>query len=197
MKKIFALLVLAAVAATIYWYAPARELVLGWYAAVETRLAADTPVKPVPEAAPVPAPAPESAPEPAPAAEPAPEPPPAVEPAPAPEPVAAEPEPAPLPALNAEAEKLLPEAEAGNAVAQFNLARQYALGEGMAVNREEFVRWCRTAAEQGLPEAQYTMGMCYRNGLGVEQNEQEAVKFLQRAAEAGFAPAVEALDSKM
>lgn len=182
MKKIFALLVLAAVAATIYWYAPARELVLGWYAAVETRLAADAPVKPVPEAAPVPAPAPESAPESAP--EPAPEP-------------TAEPEPAPLPALNAEAEKLLAEAEAGNAVAQFNLARQYALGEGMAVNREEFVRWCRTAAEQGLPEAQYTMGMCYRNGLGVEQNEQEAVKFLQRAAEAGFSPAVEALNSKM
>ncbi len=196
MKKIFALLVLAAVAATIYWYAPARELVLGWYAAVETRLAETAPETPVPAVAPVSEPEPA----PAPAAEPAPEPPPAVEPAPAPEPApepAAEPEPAPLPALNAEAEKLLPEAEAGNAVAQFNLARQYALGEGMAVNREEFVRWCRTAAEQGLPEAQYTMGMCYRKGLAVEPDEQEAVKFLQRAAEAGFAPAVEALDSKM
>lgn len=191
MKKIFALLILVVLAATVYLYAPARQLVLGWYAAVETKFAEAAPETPAPAVAPVSEPEPA----PAPAAEPAPEPPPAVEPAPAPEPVAAEPE--PLPALNAEAEKLLPEAEAGNAVAQFNLARQYALGEGMAVNREEFVRWCRTAAEQGLPEAQYTMGMCYRNGLGVEQNEQEAVKFLQRAAEAGFAPAVEALNSKM
>ena len=97
-------------------------------------------------------------------------------------------EPAPLPALNAEAEALLPKAEGGDAVAQFNLARQYVLGEGMAVNRAEFLRWCRTAAEQGLPEAQYTLGMCYRRGLGVEQNEEEAARLLKLAADAGYTP---------
>lgn len=74
-------------------------------------------------------------------------------------------------------------------MAQFNLARQYVLGEGMEVNREEFIRWCRTSAEQGLPEAQYTLGMCYRQGLGVEQNEPEAARLLKLAEEAGFTPA--------
>ena len=73
-------------------------------------------------------------------------------------------------------------------MAQFNLARQYVLGEGMAVNRAEFLRWCRTAAEQGLPEAQYALGMCYRRGLGVEQNEEEAVRLLKLAADAGYTP---------
>ena len=98
-----------------------------------------------------------------------------------------------LPALNAEAAEMLSKAEAGDAVAQFNLARQYALGEGMAINRAEFVRWCRTAADQGLPEAQYTMGCCYLRGLGVEQNTEEGRRLLESAAAAGFAPAAEEL----
>lgn len=136
---------------------------------------------------------------------------PAVEPAsaaktaPAPEPVApaesapAEPapQPAPLPALNAEAEALLPRAEAGDAVAQFNLARLYALGEGMAINRQEFVRWCTTAADQGLPEAQFTLGCCYLRGLGVEKNEAEGRRLLEAAAAAGFAPAADELKRGM
>ena len=76
-------------------------------------------------------------------------------------------------------------------MAQFNLARQYVLGEGMAVNRTEFIRWCRTAAEQGLPEAQYTLGMCYRQGLGVELNTNEARAWVEKAAASRYAPAVE------
>lgn len=104
--------------------------------------------------------------------------------------VAVEPE---LPALNAEAEALLPAAEAGDAVAQFNLARQYALGEGMLINQTEFVRWCRTAADQGLPEAQYTMGCCYLRGLGVEANPEEGRRLLESAASLGYAPAAEEL----
>ena len=133
------------------------------------------------------APAPE--PTPAPAEEPAPAPAPVEEPAPAAEP-APEPE---LPALNAEAEALLPRAEGGDAVAQFNLARLYALGEGMQVNRAEFVRWCRTAADQGLPEAQYTMGCCYLRGLGVETSPDEGRRLLEAAAASGYAPAAEEL----
>lgn len=97
-----------------------------------------------------------------------------------------------MPALNAEAEALLPKAESGDPVAQFNLARQYALGEGMNINQAEFIRWCRTAAEQGLPEAQYTLAMCYRRGLGIETNESEAKRWLRSAADAGYAPAVQA-----
>ncbi len=178
MKKILFILtlVILAAAATVYWCAPAREVALGWY---DELMAKPAPPAAQPEPAEAPAPAPAEAPAP----EPAPEPASAPEPAPAPEP-----EPAPLPALNAEAEALLPKAEDGDAVAQFNLARQYVLGEGMAVNRAEFLRWCRTAAEQGLPEAQYTLGMCYRRGLGVEQNEEEAARLLKLAADAGYTP---------
>jgi TPR repeat protein len=121
------------------------------------------------------------------------EPAPVAEPEPQPEP-APEPEPALLPALNAEAEALLPKAEAGDPVAQFNLARQYVLGEGMAVNQSEFIRWCRTAAEQGLPEAQYALGMCYRQGLGVERNTNEARAWMQKAAASRYTPAIEELN---
>lgn len=193
MKKIlFALILvlLLAAAAVVYWYAPARDMAMDMYQQAKMhpmaqKLSGNDKAQPAPAE---PAPAPEVvAQEPAPAPD-------AVEPAPetAPEPVA-EPAPAPLPALNAEAETLLPKAEAGDAVAQFNLARQYVLGEGMAVNREEFVRWCGTAADQGLPEAQFTMGCCYRDGLWVEKNEEKGMQLLRQAAENGFAPAAAAL----
>lgn len=185
MKKIIFclfLLLVAAAAGVIYAYAPARAVALSLYeqyvAPQVARLCpAETAAPAVAEPAPVVEPAPAPAPEPA--------------PAPAPEPVVEEP--APLPALNAEAETLLPKAEAGDAVAQFNLARQYVLGEGMAMNRDEFVRWCGTAAEQGLPEAQFTMGCCYRDGLWVEKDEARGILLLKQAAEAGFAPAAAAL----
>lgn len=185
MKKIFLILTLlvVAVAAVLVWnYAPVQAVVSpeGGEAAEST--VAEVPAS-EPAVAPVPGPTPAPAEEPAPAPAPVEEPAPAVEPAPAPE----------LPALTAEAEALLPRAEGGDAVAQFNLARLYVLGEGMQVNRAEFVRWCRTAADQGLPEAQYTMGCCYLRGLGVEASPEEGRRLLEAAAAAGYAPAAEEL----
>ncbi len=187
MKKIFLILTLlvVAVAAVLVWnYAPVQAVVspAGGEAAEST--VAEVPAS-EPAVAPVPGPTSAPAEEPAPAVEPGPavEPAPVEEPAPAPE----------LPALTAEAEALLPRAEGGDAVAQFNLARLYVLGEGMQVNRAEFVRWCRTAADQGLPEAQYTMGCCYLRGLGVEASPEEGRRLLEAAAAAGYAPAAEEL----
>lgn len=181
MKKIFLILTIlvVAVAAVLVWkYAPIRSEVTPEIAPAELAAAESIPAE-------TPAPAPEVAP----VAEPEVEPVPVEEPAPAAEP-APEPE---LPALTAEAEAMLPHAEAGDAVAQFNLARLYALGEGMQVNRAEFVRWCRTAADQGLPEAQYTMGCCYLRGLGVEASPEEGRRLLEAAAAAGYAPAADEL----
>ena len=185
MKKFFLILMIlvVAVAAVLVWnYAPVQAVV-----SPEGGEAAESTVAEVPASEPAVAPVP--GPTSAPAEEPAPAPAPVEEPAPAAEP-APEPE---LPALNAEAEALLPRAEGGDAVAQFNLARLYALGEGMQVNRAEFVRWCRTAADQGLPEAQYTMGCCYLRGLGVETSPDEGRRLLEAAAAAGYAPAAEEL----
>ena len=175
MKKIFLILTIlvVAVAAVLVWmYAPTRSEVTPEIAPAELAAAESIPAEtPAPE--PVVAPVAEPEVEPVPVEEPAPEP--------------------GLPALTAEAEALLPHAEAGDAVAQFNLARLYALGEGMQVNRAEFVRWCRTAADQGLPEAQYTMGCCYLRGLGVEISPDEGRRLLEAAAAAGYAPAAEEL----
>ena len=201
MKKFLIVLILALIAAAgvaAYWYTSIRMDSQGAGATLSLPDAAEAQAKP--------AAAPETETPPADESEPVSEvqPAPAVEPEagdapadladePTPEPTP-EPEPAPLPALNAEAEALLPRAEAGDPVAQFNLARQYVLGEGMSVDREAFLRWCRTAAEQGLPEAQFALAMCYRQGLGVEQNEQEATLLLQQAADSGYAPAQEQLN---
>ena len=209
MKKIIAIVLLVLVvggAAAVYWCAPVRSAVVnGWQSYgvpacaatekcyvdcaewVKAFFFSETEPQPAPVSEPVPAPEPTPvAAEPAAPAEPV--------PAPAPAEPVAEPEPQPeQPALNEEAAALLPKAEAGDAVAQFNLARQYALGQGMAINRQEFIRWCRTAADQGLPEAQYTLGCCYRGGLGVEQDAEEGRRLLEAAAAAGFAPAAQAL----
>ncbi len=172
MKKILFILILVLVVVSgLYFCPPVKVFVAGYLSPAE-------PAAPEAVAAPQ-TPAAEPEPEPAPAVE---EPVPEVEPVP-------EPEPAPLPALNAEAEVLLPKAESGDPVAQFNLARQYVLGEGMAVNPAEFIRWCRIAAEQGLPEAQYTLSKCYEQGLGVEKNDAEAASWAAKAEAAGYAPA--------
>ncbi len=222
-KKIVAVvlvLVLAGISAVVYYYAPARAIAQECWVAVEqtslkiARESKDTaelirkmlateenePAAPVPgpaAAEPV-APAPASEPvavEPEPAAAPEPLPVPAGEPVPAPEPepVVNLENPAPLPELNEEAAALLPKAEAGDAVAQFNLARQYVLGEGMVINREKFIHWCRIAADQGLPEAQFTLGCCYCRGLVVPQDAVSGRRLLEAAAAAGFAPAAEEL----
>ena len=189
MKKFFLILMIlvVAVAAVLVWKeVPIQTLLSPEKAQSEPAAAESVPAEvaaPAPEVAPAPEPTPAPAEEPAPAPAPVEEPAPAAEPAPEPE----------LPALNAEAEALLPRAEGGDAVAQFNLARLYALGEGMQVNRAEFVRWCRTAADQGLPEAQYTMGCCYLRGLGVETSPDEGRRLLEAAAASGYAPAAEEL----
>lgn len=109
--------------------------------------------------------------------------------------------PAPQPAASAElvptprpptpeVEALLQQAQAGDAVAQFNVARCYALGEGVDASREEFFRWCRMAAEQGVPQAQYTLGCCYRDGVGVTQDAALAEEWLGKAKAQGY-PAAE------
>lgn len=214
-KTIFAVvlvLILAGISAGVYYYAPARAVAQECWVAVEQAalkiagesreaaeqirkmLATEEKVSTTP--APVPAAVEPAAP--APATEPVAD---EHEPAPAPEPAPAQesvPEvnlekPAPLPELNEEAAALLPKAESGDAVSQFNLARQYALGEGMAINREKFIHWCRIAADQGLPEAQFTLGCCYRRGLVVPQDEVSGRRLLEAAAAAGFAPAAEEL----
>ncbi|MEC9341550.1 MAG: hypothetical protein VX663_08720 [Pseudomonadota bacterium] len=46
-------------------------------------------------------------------------------------------------------EKLRSLAESGSAAAQYNLGRMYYIGEGVAEDHAEAVKWYRMAAEQG------------------------------------------------
>ncbi len=86
---------------------------------------------------------------------------------------------------------LMSRAEAGDPVAQIELARQ--LAESTVPDLLGAVRWFRAAAEKGNPEAQYLLAVRYLNGQGVEQSPTEAVNWLRRAAEQGHAGAQDSL----
>jgi TPR repeat protein len=85
-------------------------------------------------------------------------------------------------------------AERGDRLAQCNLAKRYANGEGVALDQLQAVSFYRKAATQGLAEAQFLLGLCYFNGCeGVVQDEVQAVSFYRKAAEQGYAEAQNAL----
>ena len=67
-------------------------------------------------------------------------------------------------------------AEAGEAIAQYNLGVLYATGRGVPRDDAEAVRWWRLAAEQGYAYAQYNLGNMYADGQGVPQDDAEAVR---------------------
>jgi len=89
---------------------------------------------------------------------------------------------------------------AGDATAQFELAKHYQTGDGVEKNEALALRWFQRAARQGNVEAQYIfaralkeenpealflMGLMYRTGDGVTKDIPEAVKWLQKAAKKG------------
>ncbi|MGD0815978.1 MAG: tetratricopeptide repeat-containing serine protease family protein [Verrucomicrobiota bacterium] len=80
-------------------------------------------------------------------------------------------------------------AEKGEAAAQSELGLMYDLGQGVAQNYAEAVKWLRKAAEQGHPRAQLLLGLHCQNGDGVRQDYAEAVKWLRKAADQGGAEA--------
>ena len=84
-----------------------------------------------------------------------------------------------------EVSQLMDEADAGNAISQYNLGVCYAKGNGGEVDLAEAVRWFRKAAGQGMPQAQYNLGLCLSRGAGVEKNEVEGAMWLNSAARQG------------
>ncbi len=73
-----------------------------------------------------------------------------------------------------------PLAEAGDALAQFNLGTWYYHFEQ---NYEQAAKWVRFAAQQGLAQAQHDLGRFYVLGQGVRQNDVEAARWFRLAAE--------------
>ncbi len=80
---------------------------------------------------------------------------------------------------------LLPEAEKGEAFAQYNVGLLYARGLGTAVDESEAVRWYTLAAEQGDLNAMTNLGLMYSQGRGVGQDAVRAAELFRVAAEAG------------
>ena len=78
-------------------------------------------------------------------------------------------------------------AELGYAAAQYNLANQFARGDGVDRDESEAVRWYRRAAEQGFAKAQNNLGWAYDNGRGVPMDDFEAARWYRLAADQGLA----------
>ena len=71
------------------------------------------------------------------------------------------------------------DAEAGNAIAQYNLGVLYASGTGVAIDLREAFKWYTRAAEAGNAEAQCNLGLCYDLGTGIAVDKCKAVKWFQ------------------
>lgn len=77
------------------------------------------------------------------------------------------------------------EAEAGSAIAQYNLANLYADGKGVPQDDDQAAKWYLAAAEQDLPEAQYNLGVLHQLGRGVPQDTAQTLRWFFKAADEG------------
>ncbi len=84
---------------------------------------------------------------------------------------------------------LTPKAEAGDLVAQVELGKIYANGEGVAKSPKDAIKWYSLAAEQGSVEAQLFLGQTYFLGKVVPKSSTESAKWYLQAAEQGNAAA--------
>lgn len=94
---------------------------------------------------------------------------------------------APVEVINPEA--IRPQAEAGDAKAQWKLGVAYAKGEGVKPDYKQALHWYRLAADQGLADAQLALGELYEAGQGAPRDFAEAVRWYRPAAEKGQAAA--------
>lgn len=80
---------------------------------------------------------------------------------------------------------LKPQAERGDAEAQYRLGMMARFGWGIDKDNEAAARWFRKAAEQGHAQAQAELGNLYRLGRGVPEDPKEAARWLRAAAASG------------
>lgn len=74
-------------------------------------------------------------------------------------------------------------AESKHRDAQYELARLYGTGRGVAQDDAKSLEWMMKSAEQGQAKAQYLVGVVYGTGrYGVPRNDAESLKWLRRSA---------------
>lgn len=79
-------------------------------------------------------------------------------------------------------DKILKEANSGDAEAQFDLGQAYKKGQGVPKNNEEALKWYKKAAKQGHFKAQFALGIIYDK----LQKYEKSVFWYQKAAEQGY-----------
>ena len=87
-----------------------------------------------------------------------------------------------------------PQAEQGDAKAQYNLGVIYANGKGVPKNDSEAIKWYRKAAEQGHAGGQFGLGSGYFLGRGVPEDYVQAFMWLALAKAQGHEKAAKGLD---
>jgi TPR repeat protein len=92
--------------------------------------------------------------------------------------------------------ELVKKAEAGDAVAQFDLGLCYSEGLVVAKDKKEALKWITKSAEQGYSFAQSDLGVRYLLGLGVAKDEKEALKWYKKVAEQEATPTTPAQSFK-
>ncbi|WAW09821.1 SEL1-like repeat protein [Oxalobacter vibrioformis] len=76
-------------------------------------------------------------------------------------------------------------AKSGNAKAQFQYGKMFALGQGTTKDSSKAIQWYRRAAEQGNASAQHNLGVHYHDGEGVKKDLAQAAKWYAAAADQG------------
>jgi TPR repeat protein len=82
-------------------------------------------------------------------------------------------------------DRTLERANAGDAMAQYDLGVMYSSGTGVQEDQTEAVKWYRMAAEQGDADAQHNLGVMYDNGAGVPEDDVEAYAWFSVVATGG------------
>jgi len=82
-------------------------------------------------------------------------------------------------------EALKSKAEKGDAQAQYQLAKHYVSGEGVAGNPTNAFQWFLKAAEHGVAEAQCQLGVCYVQAVGTGKDFAASVPWFRKAADQG------------
>lgn len=85
--------------------------------------------------------------------------------------------------------ELKAKAEAGDAIAQRQLALSFEQGAGVAKDPAKAAEWMLKSAQQGDMLAEFTMGLYYDNGIGVSRSMEQAVGWYRKAAEQGMVDA--------
>jgi putative methionine-R-sulfoxide reductase with GAF domain len=89
--------------------------------------------------------------------------------------------------------RTLSRADAGDAIAQYEMALRYAGGEGVPQNYRDAMTWFAKAAANGKDNAEWKLGLGYFKGIGVPHDERKAVVWFKRAANHGDIRAQNAL----